>query len=155
MVTEVGLNGKMDELRSAYGLLTLARVTEAINMRKKFAECYRSRLAEIAGIRYFDDMQGVEHNYAYFPIFVHQKEYGLSRDELYEQLKEHGFFGRRYFYPLISSFPMYRDLPSASSSNVPVATQLAEEVLCLPIYAELEIEQVEKICGVIKKIQIN
>jgi len=91
-----------------------------------------------------------ESNYAYFPIFVDEKEYGNSRDELYEKLKEHNIYGRRYFYPLISKFPPYRNLPSANNKNLSVANKISNEVICLPIYPELEKKHLEKVITVIK-----
>jgi len=98
-----------------------------------------------------EDMDGITHGYSYFPILIDQKEYGKSRDEVYEILKENNIFARRYFYPLISSFEPYRELPSATAANLPVATTAADEVLCLPIFVELENEQVRYITELILK----
>ena len=96
-------------------------------------------------MRFFDDMPGVRHNYSYFPIFINAEEYGMTRDELYEKLKENGVLGRRYFYPLISTFSTYRGLPSAAPSNLPVATRLANEVICLPMHHALTDEDVSRV----------
>ncbi len=148
-VVAPGINSKMDELRAAYGLLNLRQVDEAIAKRKHVAEMYRIALKTIPGIRFLNDIKGVHHNYSYFPIFITEKEYGISRDALYEKLKENNILGRRYFYPLISNFPVYRGLDSASPENLPVATKLAEQVLCLPMYAELTDEDVERILQVV------
>lgn len=152
-VESIGTNGKLDEIRSAFGLLTLEKVDEAIQKRKKIVEKYRSLLDAISGIRYISDMPEVEHNYAYFPIFIDTAVFGKSRDDLYFALQKKGIHGRRYFYPLITSFPMYKNLPSANKDNLPVAHRLAEEVLCLPIYADLSLEEVERIMSAIKDIQ--
>ena len=144
-----GINGKMDEVRSAYGLLNLRQVDAAIEARQKVANRYRETLRDVKGIRFFDDMQGVRHNYSYFPIFIDEAEYGMSRDALYAKLKEHGIFGRRYFYPLITAFTPYRDYPSAKPENLPVATKVAEQVLCLPMHHALSDDDVHRIIGTI------
>lgn len=144
-----GINSKMDEIRAAYGLLNLKQVDEAITRRKHIADLYRTGLKDIPGIRFLFDIEGVHHNYSYFPIFISEKEYGMNRDALYEKLKKQNILGRRYFYPLISNFPMYSGLESASSANLPVATKLADQVLCLPIYADLTDEDVERVCKVV------
>lgn len=149
-VVAPGINGKMDEIRAAYGLLTLKYVDNAIANRKKVAEEYRKGLKNVSGIRFIEDIQGVKHNYAYFPIFVDEKEYGMSRDALYEKLKSNGIYGRRYFYPLISTFSTYRGLESATRNNLPNAYQMAEEVICLPMHHELKKEEVERIIEIIK-----
>ena len=149
-VVAPGINSKMDELRAAWGLLNLKQVEAAIERRKHVAELYRSALKDVSGIRFLPDVEGVRHNYSYFPIFITEKEYGMSRDALYEKLKENNILGRRYFYPLISNFPVYRGLESARAENLPVATRLADEVLCLPMYADLTDGDVERILGVIR-----
>ena len=148
-VVAPGINSKMDELRSAWGLLNLKQVDDAIERRKKVAEMYKVALNDVAGIRYLDDIDGVRHNYSYFPIFITEKEYGMSRDALYAKLKENNILGRRYFYPLISNFPVYRGLESARKENLPVANKLAEQVLCLPMYADLTDEDVERVLQVV------
>lgn len=148
-VVAPGINSKMDEIRAAYGLLNLKQVDEAIAKRKHVAELYRNALKEVPGIRFLSDIEGVHHNYSYFPIFISEKEYGISRDTLYAKLKENNILGRRYFYPLISNFPVYRGLESAGPENLPVATRLSEEVLCLPIYADLTDDDIERILEVV------
>jgi dTDP-4-amino-4,6-dideoxygalactose transaminase len=150
-VVAPGINSKMDELRAAYGLLNLRQIDEAIGKRKKIAEAYRELLRDAKGISFFEDMPGVAHNYSYFPIFVNEDEYGMSRDCLYERLKQNDIFGRRYFYPLISDFPVYRGLPSSAPERLPIARKIASEVICLPIYADLQLEEVKKIASVICK----
>ena len=148
-VVAPGINSKMDEIRSAYGLLNLKQVDGAIERRKHVAEMYKAALKDVPGIRYLNDIEGVRHNYSYFPIFITEKEYGMSRDVLYAKLKENNILGRRYFYPLISNFPVYRGLDSARPENLPVATKLAEQVLCLPMYADLSDADVERILKVV------
>jgi dTDP-4-amino-4,6-dideoxygalactose transaminase len=154
-VVAPGINSKMDELRAAYGLCNLKLVDGAIETRTRITNKYRELLSEVEGISLFGDIEGVEHNYSYFPVFVDEKIFGISRDTLYEKLKERKIFGRRYFYPLISSFPVYRGLPSASPQNLPVAFKMAEEVLCLPIHASLGEEDVAQVADAIKNIQIQ
>ena len=146
-----GINSKMDEVRAAYGLLNLKQVDKAIETRKVISDLYREGLKDVKGVRLLDESQGVRNNYSYFPIFIEEKEYGISRDALYFKMQEQNIYGRRYFYPLISTFMMYKDLESARPKNIPVATRIAEEVLCLPIYYGLENQDVERIIEIIKK----
>ena len=150
-VVAPGINSKMDEMRAAYGLLNLKQVDAAIEARKRVAVQYREGLKDVPGIRFFEDMPGVRHNYSYFPIFVNESQYGMSRDALYGLLKSHNILGRRYFYPLISTFSTYRGLPSAAPENLPVATKLADEVICLPMHHELTEEDIERILAIIIK----
>ena len=150
-VVAPGINSKMDEMRSAYGLLNLKQVNAAIEARHQVAIRYREALRDVPGIRFFDDMSGVRHNYSYFPVFVDAKKYGMTRDELYFKMREQGVLGRRYFYPLISEFSTYRGLPSAAPENLPNATRIANEVICLPIHHELSNEDVDKVIEVIVK----
>lgn len=142
VVEEPGINAKLNEVQAAYGLLQLKHIDHFIARRKEITELYRSLLKDVPGIRYLEDMPGVEHGYSYFPILINKEQFGKSRDEVYELLKTHNIYSRRYFYPLISSFEPYRELPSSSTSNLPQATKVAEEVLCLPIYVELRDEDV-------------
>lgn len=143
-----GINSKMDEIRSAYGLLNLKQVDKAIENRKKVAEKYKEAFKDVEGIRYLEDIKGVKHNYSYFPIFIDEEKYGMSRDALYAKLKENNILGRRYFYPLISEFSTYKGLESSSKENLPVAHKLADSVICLPMYAGLTDEDVERIIEV-------
>ncbi len=144
-----GINAKMDEVRAAYGLLNLKQVDEAIAWRKQVADQYREALRGVEGITFFEDIEGVDHNYAYFPIFVDKEKFGMSRDELYYKMQEKNVFGRRYFYPLISTFSTYKSLPSAAPSNLPVATQKADQVICLPMYKDLGSESVTSVINAI------
>lgn len=132
-----GINSKMDEIRSAYGLLNLKQVDDAIEARHKVSMRYREALKDVSGISMLDELPGVKYNYSYFPILVNAEEYGITRDELYFKMREQNIFGRRYFYPLISSFSTYRGLPSAAPENLPVATSMADKVICLPMHHEL------------------
>lgn len=136
-VVAPGINGKMDEIRAAYGLLELQHIDSAIETRKIIAEKYRDELKNIRGITFLKDLPDVRHNYSYFPIFVDEHEYGMSRDELYFKLKEQDILSRRYFYPLISEFSTYRGLESAAKANLPNAHKLADGVICLPIHHEI------------------
>lgn len=144
-VVAPGINSKMDELRSSYGLLNLKQVDKAIESRKATALKYREGLKDVPGVRWLEDIEGVRHNYSYFPLFIDEEKYGMSRDELYARLKEHNILGRRYFYPLISEFSTYRGLESAAPENLPVAHKLASSVICLPMYAFMEEEDVERV----------
>ena len=149
IVNLTGINGKMSEFNSALGLLQLKYIDQVIHKRKEIDNAYRTGLADVKGIHCLGDTGELISNYAYFPILVNP-EYSLSRDELYENMKEHGVHLRRYFYPLISEFPMYRGFASSLPDNLPVATQKASQVLCLPIYPDLPLEKVNEICNLIK-----
>lgn len=148
-VVAPGINSKMDEVRSAFGILNLRQVDEAIAKRQQVAIKYRDALKDIPGIRYFEDMPGVHHNYSYFPIFINAEEFGRTRDQLYEDMKVQDILSRRYFYPLISEFSTYKGLPSANKENLPIANKLAETVLCLPMHHELKDEDIERVIKVI------
>jgi len=140
-----GINSKMDEIRSAYGLLSLRLVDQAIQARQQVAIQYRQALQGIPGITYFDDMPGVKHNYSYFPIFVDPDQYGTTRDNLYHKMKSQGILSRRYFYPLISEIPIYRNCPGAHKSNLPQAHKMADSVICLPLHHELTPQDIQQV----------
>ena len=140
-----GINSKMDEIRSAYGLLNLKQVDAAIAARQKVAVAYREALRNVDGISFWDDMPGVRHNYSYFPIFVDAEKYGMTRDELYMKMKDQGVWGRRYFYPLISEFSTYRGLESSRPENLPNAHMMANAVICLPMHHALREEEINRI----------
>lgn len=146
-----GINSKMDEIRSAYGLLNLRQVDAAIEARHQVVIKYREALKDIPGISFWNDMPGVKHNYSYFPIFVDAEEYGMTRDELYFKMKENNVLGRRYFYPLISTFSTYKGCPGANPENLPVATKMAEQVICLPMHHSLSEGDVERVIFEIAK----
>jgi dTDP-4-amino-4,6-dideoxygalactose transaminase len=147
-----GINGKMNEFCAALGLLQLEYIDQALARRAAIDARYRERLRTVKGIRCLANAAGKDNNcggnHAYFPILV-GKDYSVTRDDLYCRLKEIGIYPRRYFYPLISEFPMYRGLDSAKTDNLPVATQLSRQVLCLPIYPDLEISVVDAVCDYI------
>ena len=146
-----GINSKVDEVRAAYGLLNLTQVDAAIEARHQVAIRYREALRPVEGITFMDDMPGVKHNYSYFPIFVDQEKYGMTRDELYFKMKEQDVLGRRYFYPLISEFDTYKGLPSAGRENLPKAHQVADSVICLPMHHELSTEDVDRVLDILVK----
>lgn len=147
-VVAPGINGKMSEFNAALGLLQLKYVDQAIAQRKKIDARYRENLQNVTGVRCIDGSGETVANYAYFPIMV-DEAYPISRDTLYQHLKDNGIHPRRYFYPLISEFPMYRGLPSANRDNLPLATKAARQVLCLPIYPDLPMEVVDEVCSFI------
>lgn len=148
-VVAPGINSKMDEMRSAYGLLNLKQVDTAIEARHQVAISYREALKNVEGIEFWNDLPGVKHNYSYFPIFIDAKKYGMTRDELYFKMKNMNILGRRYFYPLISNFSTYRGLPSANPENLPVATKMANDVICLPMHHALTEEDVQRVINCI------
>ena len=150
-VVAPGINSKMDEMRSAYGLLNLRQVDAAIEARHQVAVRYRKALRPVDGITFFDDMPGVRHNYSYFPIFVDAEKYGMTRDELYFKMKEQNILGRRYFYPLISTFTTYRGLPSAAPDNLPQAHKMADSVICLPMHHALSEEDIQRVIDSVVK----
>lgn len=140
-----GINAKMDEMRSAFGLCSLEIVDKAIEARRHVADAYRKALKDVEGISFFEDIPGVTHNYSYFPIFVNGKKYGMSRDSLYSKMKENGVLGRRYFYPLISEFAPYHELASAAPENLPNAHAMAASVICLPMHHALTDEDIARV----------
>jgi len=150
-VVTPGINAKMNEVQAAMGLLQLKYIDENILSRKQIAETYRENLKGIEGLTYLEDILNVKHCYSYFPVFVDKEKYGKTRDELYEELKKNNIFGRRYFYPLISQFPIYKGLDSAKTGKLFVAEKITEQVICLPIYYNLSKEMVYQICEFIKK----
>ena len=146
-----GINGKMDEMRAAFGLLNLKQVDTAIDKRRKIAIQYRVAIDQIEGLTYLLEHPNIRYNYGYFPIFIDEAKYGMSRDALYEKLKANNIFARRYFYPLISTLNPYKEYPSASPDNLPVAAKMANEVLCLPMHHELSEKDVERVIECIEK----
>jgi dTDP-4-amino-4,6-dideoxygalactose transaminase len=149
-VVAPGINAKMNEIQAAFGLLNLKYVDEAIQKRQAIAKLYRDNLKSLEGIHLLNELEDMQYNYPYFPILIDSKMYGKTRDEVYDLLKENGFYARRYFYPLISEFPTYKGLPSAGADNLPVASQIAKEILCLPIYPDLDHKAVMDVCNLIK-----
>jgi len=147
-VVAPGINGKMSEFNAALGLLQLKGVDAALHKRKEIDAAYRGGLSRVKGIICLSCDINETHNHAYFPILV-KPDYSLTRDALFKKLRDNGIIARRYFYPLISDFPMYRGLPSASQANLPVARAAADQVICLPIYPTLLLEQIEFILNLI------
>lgn len=149
-VVAPGINGKMNEFGAALGILQLKSVGKAFAKRRAIDSGYRELLDGVKGITCLKNSGQKVSNYAYFPIMV-DSAYGLSRDGLYEKLKANNIYPRRYFYPLITDFPMYRGLASAHADNLPTSKELAEMILCLPIFPDLPLEMVAKIAGIIKE----
>jgi len=149
-VVEPGTNGKLNEVQASVGILLLKEVEKEIERRKEITNLYRSLLENAPGIALGKDMEGVSHNYPYMSIRVDKGEFGLGRDELYEKLKEYNVIARRYFYPICSNFQCYSDLPSASKSRLPVANEVADTILSLPLNGRMTESDVVKICNIIK-----
>ena len=159
-VVAPGINSKMDEMRAAYGLLNLRQVDAAIEARKQVAKQYVEALQDVQGIKIFQPMVDSfasnlspltsKLNYSYFPIFVDESQYGISRDALYEKMKANNVLGRRYFYPLITDFDPYKDIPSANPANLPVANKIANQVICLPMHHALSDEDVTRVINCLK-----
>ncbi len=149
-VVAPGINGKMSEINAAFGLLQLKGIGAALQKRKAIDTRYRSGLSGVKGIDCLSAAGERVASYAYFPILV-RNDYTLSRDGLFQELQDNGIFARRYFYPLISEFSMYRGLASASAANLPVATKVAREVICLPIYPNMTVEQCDFVIDLIMK----
>ncbi|NLD47928.1 MAG: DegT/DnrJ/EryC1/StrS family aminotransferase [Clostridiaceae bacterium] len=146
-----GINSKMNEMQAALGILQLKYHRKNIEKRRNIAEIYKNDLSQIEGVDCLrvDDCIS-NYNFSYFPIFVDEKQYGKSRDELYYHLRNNNIFCRRYFYPLISDFPTYRNLPSANNENLPIAKKISEKVICLPIYPDLDLLSINRILNLIK-----
>lgn len=147
-VTAPGINGKMAEFNAALGLLQLQHIDTILAQREGIDATYRALLGGVKGVRCLQKTGENRANYAYFPILV-EPDYPLTRDVLYQKLHDNAIYARRYFYPLISDFPMYRGLPSAQRDNLPIAYTAAQQVLCLPIYPTLETQNIEAIVRLI------
>lgn len=160
-VVAPGINSKMDEIRAAYGLLNLRQVDAAIEARKCVTQQYVQALQDVKGIKIFQPMVDAlasnlsplasRLNYSYFPIFVDEEQYGISRDALYEKMKANNVLGRRYFYPLITEFDPYKDIPSANPANLPIANKIANQVICLPMHHALSEEDVKRVIECVLK----
>ena len=148
-VVTAGINGKMSEVNAAFGLLQLQYIDQALARRAEIDARYRSALQDIAGIRIITSTRQVTENYSYFPILI-SSDYPISRDALYQKLKDHQVFARRYFYPLISEFPMYKHMPSAAPAHLPIAHAAANQVLCLPIYPDLTAADQQRIIDLLR-----
>ena len=148
-VVAPGINGKMNEVQAAFGMLQLRHIGAAQDRRRAIDCRYREGLSCVEGIRIPSFAEGVEQNYSYFPIFVGE-QYSLARDALYHKMRGQGIFARRYFYPLISEFPTYRGLKSSRADNLPCATRAAQQVLCLPIHPALTEEDQDRVIAAIR-----
>lgn len=146
-VAYVGGNAKMSELQAAMGLCNLRHLSEEIEKRKKAAERYRERLSGVEGIKLSAIQENVEPNYAYFPVVFDGYKY--TRNEIFERLETHGIAARKCFFPLTNSFECYRNYPTACVGKTQVAQRLALRVLTLPLYADLNLEDVDRICDII------
>lgn len=149
-VVAPGINGKMSEVNAAFGLLQLQHVDHAIERRREIAQTYDQYLKSVKGIRVIGGAGQMKSNYSYYPVLV-EDDYPLSRDELYHALRDQNIYARRYFYPLISDFPMYRGMASAQRGNLAVAGQVADKVLCLPIYPALDSAELERVISIITR----
>ena len=150
-VSAPGCNGKMSELNAAVGLLQIKHIDGVIARRKEIDQAYRNGLKSVMGIACPNAESSAFMNHSYFPILI-QEDYPVSRDSLHQKLKDHGIYTRRYFYPLITDFPMYKNMQSANPENIPVATAVAQKVLCLPIYPTLTKPDVERIISIISEV---
>ena len=146
-VIQPGINGKMNEFQAAFGLLQLREIDQNIQKRKAISQLYRNYLSDISGIEFIEEKENTLYNYSYFPIFIDAKKYGMQRDELYQKLKDHNVYSRRYFYPLITNFYPYNKI---AKFDLKIAEKLAKKVICLPIYTELEDKNIERIVHLIK-----
>jgi len=144
-----GINGKMNEIQAVIGLEMLDYIEEEINKRKVLVDAYRRCLADVPGLSVLPEPEDATSSYQYFIVRIEQEKFRLSRDEIYEGLKSYNVFTRKYFYPLCSDYTCYRQLPSANPANLPVATLVARQVLSLPLYGELSVDDVERICQMI------
>ena len=150
-VTGLGINGKMNEIQAAMGLLQLKYFQRNLEKRKSISIIYRKRLNRIYGINYLN-VDNINYNYSYFPIFISKDKFGYSRDEVYDILKKNNIYCRRYFYPLIAKFYPYRDLPSSKFNNLPIAEKLSEQVLCLPIFQDLNTDDANRIIDILENL---
>ena len=147
-----GINGKMNEIQAAIGILMLDLIKEEIRKRKQLSVIYRERLKSIPGIDFREDILNVKHNYYNFVITVNEEEFCINRDELYIALKKYNVFTRKYFYPLCSQLQCYKQLPSSSAANLPVAEKITRTVLSLPLYGILDEEDIQRICDIVEYI---
>lgn len=148
-----GINGKMNEFQACFGLLQLELIEQEIRDRQRLTLLYREKLAGVEGLTFLEDTPGVRHNYSFFPVLLDPAVFGMDRNRLFDMLKTCNVFPRKYFFPLCSQYPCYSALPSASPDNLPVATRVAEQVLCLPLYGQLDESVVETICEIISTIR--
>ena len=148
-----GINGKMNELQAALGLLTLELVSEERKKRQKLLEAYHQELEGLDGVTFYNKPDNVKNSYQYFVIRINKDRFGKTRDFAYEEFKKYNVFARKYFYPLCSEYACYKHLPSSNKENLPVAHQIVSEVLCLPFYGGLSASDVRKICAILRSFR--
>ncbi len=148
-----GINGKMNEIQAGLGLVNLNYIDQEIKKRKSLVTAYQAFLKDVEGITFWTNRSSVKSNYQYFVIRVDSRAFGCSRDFVYEKFKEYNIFTRKYFFPLCSEYPCYRHIPSAAPSNLPVANKVAKNVLCLPLYGDLSVSDIERICNILKSFK--
>lgn len=148
-VVAPGINGKMNEVQAAFGLLQLKHIDVAISRRRELDARYREGLENVTGMELLSLPASCCYNYAYFPVLVNS-DYPVSRDDIYLKLRQHEIYARRYFYPLISDFPMYRGLPSAAADRLPIAKHIANQVLCLPIFPDMSNQEQDAVIEIIR-----
>lgn len=148
-----GMNAKMNEVQAAMGLIQLKTIDQRIDRLKNVSLNYKKRLKNVEGITFPEEIPDTKHNYSYFPILIDEEKFGVSRDKTYDLLKTYNIYTRRYFYPLISEFPVYKSLPSSNPSNLSIATEISRKVLCLPNFAMLTQSEIEHVCNSIIEIQ--
>lgn len=149
-VVDIGINGKMNELQAALGLTVLRYIDEERKKRKLLLDAYQHYLKDIKGISFVKLPDNIKSSYQYFTIRINEKEFGKSRDYVYEKFKKYNVFTRKYFYPLCSEYPHYKNLPSSKKANLPIAHKVVGEVLSMPFYGALSVKDIEKICNILK-----
>ena len=146
-----GINGKMNELQAALGLLVLEKVEEERQKRKFLVDVYSECLMDVDGVKVLKNgLPGVKNSNQYFVIRINKKLFGRGRDYVYEELKKYNVFARKHFHPLCSDYSCYKHLPSSRKENLHVANKVVKEVLCMPLYGGLTASDVEKICNILK-----
>lgn len=148
-----GINGKMNEIQAALGLVLLGQVEEERLKRQRLIEAYRALLKDVEGIHVNNALPGIKNSCQYFVIRIEEKRFGISRDEVYERFKQYNVFTRKYFYPLCSDYTCYRQLPSSAPGNLPVAHAVVQEVLSMPLYGGLSLDDVERLCAILKSFR--
>ena len=153
LVDEIGSHARMNEFQSIMGLCNLNHVSEEILKRKKLTERYRENLRGIEGIKVMEEVEGVENNYTYFPVLIDEEKFGLNRDDVYDILLNNNIFSRRYFYKLTSDFECYEN--KFKKYETPIANKIAKSVLTLPLHCDLSIDDIDKVCDVLCRINKN
>ena len=153
LVDEIGSHARMNEFQSIMGLCNLNHVSEEILKRKKLTERYRENLRGIEGIKVMEEVEGVENNYTYFPVLIDEEKFGLNRDDVYDILLNNNIFSRRYFYKLTSDFECYEN--KFKKYETPIANKIAKSVLTLPLHGDLSIDDIDKVCDVLCRINKN